>query len=78
VIARHADLAYRARAGKGVPDDKYGLGWDGRMLVAGLAAGLGFVPFGYAALAAWLWLLTGWDFLGAWLKPASPEWIDPN
>ena len=78
VIARHADLAYRARAGKGVPDDKYGLGWDGRMLVAGLAAGLGFVPFGYAALAAWLWLLTGWDFLGAWLKPASPEWIDPD
>jgi hypothetical protein len=32
---------------------------------------LGFVPAAYAVLAAWLWLLTAWDFLGAWLKPAQ-------
>jgi len=38
------------------------------MLLAGLAAVAGVVPFAYAALAAWLWLLAGWDFLGAWLK----------
>jgi hypothetical protein len=71
VVMRHADLAYRARSGRGVPDDAFGLGWDGRMLLAGLAAVLGFVPFAYAALAAWLWLLAGWDFLGSWLKSAS-------
>jgi uncharacterized protein DUF5941 len=70
VITRHADLIYRARAGKGkgVATDKYGLGWDGRMLLAGLAAVIGIVPFAFAVLTAWLWLLAAWDFLGAWLK----------
>ena len=67
VVLRHADLAYRARAGWGIPDDKYGLGWDGRILLAGFAALLGIVPFAYAVLAAWLWLLAGRDFLGGWL-----------
>ena len=71
VVVRHADIAYRARSGRGVPADKFGLGWDGRMLVAGFAAVFGFVPFVYAALAVWLWLLTAWDFLGAWLKSAN-------
>jgi hypothetical protein len=71
VVLRHADLAYRARSGRGVPDDKFGLGWDGRMLLAGFAAVLGIVPAAYAVLATWLWLLTAWDFLGAWLK-ATP------
>jgi hypothetical protein len=71
VVVRHADLAYRARSGRGVPDDKFGFGWDGRMLLAGFAAGLGFVPFAYAVLTAWLWLLAGWDFLGAWLKTTN-------
>jgi Family of unknown function (DUF5941) len=71
VVVRHADIAYRARSGRGVPADKFGLGWDGRMLVAGFAAVFGFVPFVYAALAGWLWLLTAWDFLGAWLKSAN-------
>jgi len=68
VVLRHADIVYRARAGRGIPADKFGLGWDGRMLVAGLAAVFGFVPSAYAVLAGWLWLLTAWDFLGAWLK----------
>jgi hypothetical protein len=72
VVLRHADLACRARAGRGIPDDKFGLGWDGRMLLAGFAAVLGIVPFACAVLAAWLWLLTAWDFLGAWLK-ATPN-----
>ena len=71
VITRHADLAYRARVGRPIPADKYGLGWDGRMLLAGFAAVLGFVPFAFALLAAWLWLLAAWDFLGAWLETAS-------
>jgi hypothetical protein len=71
VVMRHADLAYRARSGRGIKDDSFGLGWDGRMLLAGLAAVAGIVPAAYAVLSAWLWLLAGWDFLGAWLKSAS-------
>jgi Family of unknown function (DUF5941) len=71
VVLRHADLAYRARSARGVPADKFGLGWDGRMLAAGFASVFGFVPFAYALLAAWLWLLFAWDYLGAWLKTAN-------
>jgi Family of unknown function (DUF5941) len=71
VVTRHADLAWRARAGRPVPADKFGFGWDGRMLLAGFAAVLGFVPFAFAVLAAWLWLLAAWDFLGAWLMTAA-------
>ncbi len=71
VVLRHADLAHRASSGHGVPDDKYGLGWDGRILLAGFAAVLGFVPFALAVLAAWLWLLAAWDFLGGWLTATT-------
>ncbi len=71
VLVRHLDLAYRARSGRGVPADRFGLGWDGRMLLAGLAAVIGVVPFAYAAAAVYLCLLTGWDFLSGWLKPAG-------
>src|SRR5580704_4602652 len=71
VVLRHADLAHRASSGHGVPDDKYGLGWDGRMLLAGFAAVLGFVPFALAVLAAWLWVLAAWDFLGGWLTATT-------
>ncbi len=73
VVLRHMDLAYRARSGLGVRQDSFGLGWDGRMLLAGLAAVGGFVPFGYAVLAAYLWLLAGWDFLSAWLKSLARQ-----
>src|SRR5580704_522557 len=71
VVLRHADLACRARAGRGIPYDKFGLGWDGRILLAGFAAVLGIVPFAFAVLAAWLWLLAGWDFLGGWLNATT-------
>lgn len=79
VITRHADLAARAWSGRPVPDDAFGLGWDGRMLLAALAGLAGIVPFVFAVLAAWLWLLAAWDFLGAWLtapgtgEPAGEE-----
>jgi Family of unknown function (DUF5941) len=73
VIVRHADLAYRARSGLGLPADAFGLGWDGRMLLAGLAAVLGVLPAAYAVLAGYLWLLFGWEFLSAWLQSASPS-----
>jgi len=38
------------------------------MLLAGFAAVLASCRFAYAVLAAWLWLLAAWDFLGGWLK----------
>jgi len=71
VIMRHADLAYRARSGLGVPADAFGLGWDGRMLLAGLAAVFGILSVGYAVLAGYLWLLACWEFLSGWLRSAS-------
>ncbi len=73
VVLRHADLAYRARSGMGVRTDRFGLGWDGRMLLASLVAVGGFVPFGYAVLAAYLWLLAGWDYLSAWLRSLTSD-----
>jgi hypothetical protein len=70
VVIRHADLAHRARAGRPIPADVHGLGWDGRMLLAGVAAVIGIVPFAYAVLSGYLWLLSCWDFLSGWL-PAT-------
>jgi hypothetical protein len=68
VVMRHADLAYRARVGRGIAADEFGLGWDGRILLAGLAAAVGVAPFGYALLAVYLWLLFCWDYLSGWLQ----------
>ena len=69
LIMRHLDVAYRARAGRGISADRFGLGWDGRMLLGGLAAMTGIVPFVYAALSGYLLLLFCWDFLSGWLHP---------
>ena len=69
LIMRHLDVAYRARSGRGIPADRFGLGWDGRMLLAGLAAMIGIVPFVYAALSGYLLVLFCWDFLSGWLHP---------
>ena len=76
VLVRHVDLACRARAGRGFEADVLGLGWEGRMLLAGVAATAGLVPFAYAALAGYLWLLFIWEFLTVWLVPANPELAD--
>jgi hypothetical protein len=76
VLVRHVDLACRARAGRGVEADVLGLGWEGRMLLAGVAATAGVVPFAYAALAGYLWCLFIWEFLTVWLVPADPELAD--
>jgi len=76
VLVRHVDLACRARAGRGLEADVLGLGWEGRMLLAGVAATAGLVPFAYAALAGYLWLLFIWEFLTVWLVPAHPELAD--
>jgi len=71
VLLRHTDLAYRARVGLGIPADRFGLGWDGRMLLAGLAAAVGVAPFAYAVLTGYLWLLFCWDYLTGWLEAAG-------
>ena len=67
VVMRHVDLAFRARVGRGIPADVFGLGWEGRMLLAGVAAVAGLVPFAYAVLSGYLWVLFIWDFLSGWL-----------
>jgi Family of unknown function (DUF5941) len=71
VIMRHADLAYRAMFGMGLSADARGFGWEGRMLLAGLAAVIGVVPLAYAVISGYLWLLFCWDFLSGWLKFAN-------
>ena len=76
VLVRHVDLACRARAGRGIEADVLGLGWEGRMLLAGVAAAAGFVPFAYAVLAGYLWLLFIWEFVTGWLAPVNPEPAD--
>jgi hypothetical protein len=73
VIMRHVDLAYRARAGRGVQADRFGLGWDGRMLLAGLAVWIGIAPVAYAVLSGYLWCLFCWDFLSGWLRATVGE-----
>jgi hypothetical protein len=76
VLVRHVDLACRVRAGRGIEADVLGLGWEGRMLLAGVAATAGLVPFAYVALAGYLWLLFIWEFVTVWLVPANPEFAD--
>jgi hypothetical protein len=81
VIMRHVDLAFRARTGRGVAADVSGLGWDGRMLLAGIAAVAGIVPFAYTVVSGYLWLLFSWDFFSRWLRPTDGDdvdWGDPR
>ena len=51
----------------GRPADVTGLGWDVRMLVGGIGAALGIMPFACIALAGYLWALVVRDFLTGWL-----------
>ena len=76
VIMRHFDLAFRARVGRGIPADVPGLGWEGRMLLAGVAAVAGIVPFAYAAVSGYLWVLFIWDFLTGWLRSTNGDDVD--
>lgn len=56
----------------GWPTQPSGLGWDGRILVVGLAALLGFVTFAYLALAAYLGFLLCRAVLSGWLAVREP------
>jgi hypothetical protein len=81
VAMRHFDLAYRAR-GQVSPGwfittsdlrpprlpgaDWRGLGWEGRMLAAALAASAGVLPYAYPAFALYLWILIARDAAIGW------------
>ena len=69
VMLRHCELGYRAR-GVPVPPrplaDRRGLGWDGRMIIVGVAAAFGFVPVVFALLAAYLWALFAVQLAVGW------------
>jgi hypothetical protein len=76
VVLRHFELACRARIWPAGPrQDDAGFGWEGRMIVAGIAAFFGIVPLGFAILAGWVWLVLIRDFLTQWLP--SGYWRRP-
>ncbi len=93
VALRHLDMAYRARIR--VPlswfmtkertrlprADWRGLGWEGRMIVAGFALLFGITPVAYSMLAAYLGLLAAADYLAGWSNAAlvgpAPGCRDP-
>lgn len=80
VALYHLDLAYRARyelvpsadgsfvtaEGQLSYSDRAGFGWDGRMIICGLAAVAGILPMVYPLLALYLWGLMGRDWLAGW------------
>ena len=67
VALRQLDVAYRARYPMPAGDPRGGIGWEGRMLVAGVGAMLGVATFCYLALAVYLiWLLSSGS-LASWL-----------
>jgi Family of unknown function (DUF5941) len=72
VALRQLDVACRARLA-GWPPQRSRLGWDGRLVVVGIAALLGVATFAYLALAAYLgWLLCRASLSG-WLAVKEPD-----
>jgi hypothetical protein len=63
---RHLDLAYRVRGGLANGIDRRGLGWEGRMIIAGIAAAVGIAPLAYTALAFYLWYRLARDWMIGW------------
>jgi Family of unknown function (DUF5941) len=69
VMLRHQELAYRSR---GVPvpprpvSDRRGLGWDGRLIVIGVATAAGFAPVVYPLLAVYLWAVVALESAVGW------------
>ncbi|MEV5569140.1 DUF5941 domain-containing protein [Spirillospora sp. NPDC052269] len=64
----HYDTVYRTRQGFWPADWLFpaGLGWEGRMLVVALFGLSGFLPFAYAALAAYLGVLFACESVLSW------------
>jgi hypothetical protein len=63
---RHLDLAYRVRGGLAAGVDRRGFGWEGRMIVVGITAAVGFAPFAYVLLGLYLWWRLGRDWVIGW------------
>jgi hypothetical protein len=67
VALRQLDVAYRAGHPMPVGGPRGGIGWEGRMLVAGVGAMLGVATVCYVALVVYLiWLLSSGS-LASWL-----------
>lgn len=80
VALHHLDLAYRARNelvpspvgplirqdGRLPYSDRSGFGWDGRMIITGIAAVAGILPVVYPLLALYMWGLLARDWLAGW------------
>jgi hypothetical protein len=63
---RHLDLAYRVRGSLANGIDRRALGWEGRMIIAGIAAAFGIAPLAYTALALYLWYRLARDWVIGW------------
>lgn len=63
---RHLDLAYRVRGNLADGIDRRGFGWEGRMIIAGIAAAVGIAPVAYVALALSLWWRVARDWVIGW------------
>lgn len=63
---RHLDLAHRVRGNLADGIDRRGFGWEGRMIIAGVAAALGITLVAYAALALFLWWRLSRDWVIGW------------
>jgi hypothetical protein len=63
---RHLDLAYRVRGNLADGIDRRGFGWEGRMIIAGVAAAFGIAPVAYAGLAIYLWCRVARDWVIGW------------
>jgi hypothetical protein len=63
---RHVDLAYRVRGSLANGIDRRGLGWEGRLIIAGIAAVFGIAPVAYTALALYLWWRVARDWAIGW------------
>lgn len=76
VTLRQLDAAYRGRHLLPAGDPRGGIGWEGRMLVAGVGAMLGVATLSYLALTVYLlWLLCSGS-LASWLAvPAHPRGV---
>ncbi|MFC4049429.1 DUF5941 domain-containing protein [Actinomadura syzygii] len=66
----HHDIVRRVRRGRPPQEwvPRAGLGWEGRLLVAAVAALAGPLTFAYAALAAYLGVLFGGEAAVAWTR----------
>jgi len=69
---RHLDLAYRVRGRLANGIDRRGLGWEGRMIIAGLAAVIGIAPLVYTVLALYLWFRVSRDWVVGWSARHAP------